>query len=209
MFLRERGEVRHERLRMSFRGFRLLRGSPTSCSILRLARSAGSKVRGLAYLREGPCLIRTDDRHRAERLDSLQTLTQNLVLAHDVCRNRQSRSNCDRESLRNESNGDRHTRNNQRRHTDPLGILLPYIPRPNCNKQNNHGQHQGDDDVHEVKNLLLEWCQSGFGLVGELGDAAEDCVVAGEDYDAETRPGDAVRALETDAAGFEEVGVGG
>ena len=186
----------------------MLRGSPTSCSILKLARSDRSKVKAIAYLREGPCLIRANDRHRAERLDSLQTLTQNLVLAHDVCRNRQSRRNCDRESLGNESNGDRHTRNNQRRHTNPIRILLSNITRPNSNEEDYHGQHQANDDVHEVQNLLLEWCQSCFRLVGELGDAAEDCVVAGEDYDAETGPGDAVGALKTDAAGFKEVEVG-
>jgi len=74
----------------------------------------------------GECtgLVRANDRHGAQRLDSLERLAQNLVLAHHVGADGQTGREGDGEALGDEGDGDRDARNDEGRDVDPVGVSL-------------------------------------------------------------------------------------
>lgn len=82
------------------------------------------------------------------------------------------------------------------------------VSLPNNDDNDDHGKHDGADDVNKVKDLAFDWCLPLLRLIGQLGDATKDGAATSGDDNTRASARSAVGALEANILGLEIVLVG-
>lgn len=71
--------------------------------------------------------------------------------------------------------------------------------------KNNHAEHDGANNDHEIKDFPFQRSQTNLGCVGHLCNFAEDCGIASRNNYAYTAASNTVSALHTDALCLEVI----
>ncbi|KIH86937.1 hypothetical protein SPBR_08256 [Sporothrix brasiliensis 5110] len=160
-------------------------------------------------LGQGASLVGADNGDGAERLDGAQRLAEDAVLAHHVGTDGHAGGEGDGQALGHKGDGDGDGGHDEAGDGDPLGVVLAQPRGPDDDDQDDDGHHDGADDGDKVEDLALQRRHARLGLVGEARNAAKDGAVARGHDDAGAGAGDAVGALQADAARLQVVVVGG
>ena len=119
-----------------------------------------------SVLRRRPCLVRADDRRRAQSLDARQMAHQSVPLRHPSCGHRHGQGYCRQQALGDVGNNDA-DRENQSYPCRQTGDA------PDHEYGEADGQSQTGDQPAERGNLVLQWRRHVTRGLSETGDAAE------------------------------------
>src|SRR5271156_4619915 len=89
-----------------------------------LAQAPGNIRKETTYPSQGSGLVRANDRHSSQGLNSFQGLAKNHVLPHQICSDSQTRSQSNWETFWNESDCNADAVDDQGRHVDPVRMIF-------------------------------------------------------------------------------------